>query len=1051
MTYEEVDRITTNLACDWVEEGKCSGVVSYINHQSVNFLITLMAMVKSRAVLFAISPRNSEAAIADLLEKTQSKMLFVPSKYKIVAQNAVAKVEEANMTIIPPYDFESLLKKPLNPRYAKILDISFSKEDLEKEALIIHTSGTTGFPKPIYLSNRYLLNVAGTFSRYKEQNPRVDILCQEDVFFSPAPLFHVSGLLNLFTTIVAGASFVFVENPIPSQTEIDHAFRHNKCTVMGALPFTLEEMVTYLKEKNDFSTVRHLKYILVGGALLKHEIFLWFKKNNVAVRSVYGSTETGVSMLGNMELDAENVSSLRSIYYDCDDKSYIAFEKLSEGSIHMYIRAGSPNLAIGVSNRPDGGFSSNDLFEEDPDALGYYNYLGRRDDILVMKNGEKTNPIPMENTIRQSPMVKQVAILGEGQQCTAALIQINTEYSMDYSPEEIILNIHQAVEQANIECPSHSIILPQMVKIIPFNKFLPVNDKGSLKRKMTEKAYEDTLKKMYKDFMEGPSSAVSSNRDGGIISSSSWSSQQIQSFLIENVAKILRLPESDLHDTSLSVFDLGLNSLTSIQLRNIIAAHFGSLPQSFVFQHPSVLSMKEALMSNRFDDVSKLNEKRYKQTQELAKSYIERAEKDFSVATNEYAAGKKKGSISLNYVKSAFSKRSVPGPKTTKLGRLRSLLTKRKNAYEKKDNVVMLSGATGSLGAFILRDLLKDPTVKKVYCLVRGSESDLFGRLETSFAFRNLDLSLLNSERVEALPMKLAEPYLGLTKERYDQLKDEVTIVQHCAWLLDFNMTIDHYDKECISPFYNLLKFAYRRNNPMHVHFISSVSASASLGSVVKEVPLPFDSHVTAPMGYAHSKFVCEILLNYLTKEKNFPCYIERVGQVSGDSKSGIWNTTEQVPIMFVSGGSLMHKMPRLSSKVDWVPVDYASATIVDIMLRTAHFTASQDNSIYHIVNSQTIDWSQVLEVMESCGMKFDVVDPAEWVKALSKDDTIPAHRLMPFYENSFKKDREFPHWQTEKTCQMAPVLSQSPVFSPELFEKYLKHWESVGFYSPPA
>lgn len=139
--------------------------------------------------------------------------------------------------------------------------------------------------------------------------------------------------------------------------------------------------------------------------------------------------------------------------------------------------------------------------------------------------------------------------------------------------------------------------------------------------------------------------------------------------------------------------------------------------------------------------------------------------------------------------------------------------------------------------------------------------------------------------------MRFSEPWLGFGQERYHYLQNEVTIIQHCAWLLDLNMPIDHYDKECIAPFYNLLKFAYKQENPMHVHFISSVSAAANNANKdnqASEEPLPMDAHIAMGMGYGQSKFIVEILLNYLKIEKNIPCYIERLGQICGDSINGI-------------------------------------------------------------------------------------------------------------------------------------------------------------------
>ncbi|KAG0971935.1 hypothetical protein G6F29_013807 [Rhizopus arrhizus] len=175
--------------------------------------------------------------------------------------------------------------------------------------------------------------------------------------------------------------------------------------------------------------------------------------------------------------------------------------------------------------------------------------------------------------------------------------------------------------------------------------------------------YAGLVEKMYKDFLEGPIYNSSSD-------SSSWSAKQTESFLVKNIAEVLHMPEFAFNDHERSVFDLGLNSLTAIQLRNSIAKQFKNVPQNFLFQNSTISSMRKALLSDSQVDAAELAEMRYQQTQELAKSYLERANKDFSVAKNDYET-------------------------------------------EKKEKVVLLTGATGSLGSFMLRDLLKDATVKK--------------------------------------------------------------------------------------------------------------------------------------------------------------------------------------------------------------------------------------------------------------------------------------------------------------------------------------------------
>lgn len=142
---------------------------------------------------------------------------------------------------------------------------------------------------------------------------------------------------------------------------------------------------------------------------------------------------------------------------------------------------------------------------------------------------------------------------------------------------------------------------------------------------------------------------------------------------------------------------------------------------------------------------------------------------------------------------------------------------------------------------------------------------------------------------MEALSIKLNEDYLGWPKDTYDRLKQQVTIDQACAWQLDFNQPIAHFDKECIQGLYNLIKFAHRPINPMHVHTISSVSATAAMKSPIPETVAPKDPHVAIPMGYAQSKYIVEHLFYSLSKEKQFPCIIERLGQVCGDTQRGYY------------------------------------------------------------------------------------------------------------------------------------------------------------------
>ncbi|KAI8886999.1 acetyl-CoA synthetase-like protein [Backusella circina FSU 941] len=1001
LSYAQVDRIVTNLACEWSDQIKDNQVVALIAGHSVSYYVTLLALFRLRVTPLCISPRNSEAAIINLLEKTNCKLAFTTELFEEHTRTSASQVDGVETFVTPEFDLEKLGNDPINPNADTIIDTDFSDSDITKAALILHSSGSTSLPKPIFISNRYLFNLCRVFHVRINHKGYADSISENDNLLCSTPFFHIYGLFSVFSIVTLGGCAVFLDN-LPTSTEkIMFGLTQNKCSVMCVTPYILEQMRDYVTETQDYSAVKALKYICYAGAPLKFETGQWFQERGVNVRNIYGMTEFTTCMTSDFNPKNKKWDSVAPFDYDANGEPYLQFEIVDPEQPeikHLYARGDAPFLANYIANRPDGGFDTNDLFTEDPENPGHYIYYGRKDDILVMENGEKTNPVPMESTIRQFPVIDQVAVIGHGRQCTAALICLNEDHALDLSPDEMIAEVHEAINAANKDCPNFSKIVPQMVKILPLRKKLPTTDKGTVMRKKAEIFYKDIVEKLYKDFMEGPSHTKPQDV-------STWTMNRTKHYLAENIASVLQLPLSTFDDGSKCLFDLGLDSLTCIQFRNRISEYFENVAQNFIFQHRTIDSMAEALMSKNVEGNEEQMKQRYEQTQKMAEEYIQRANKDFRIAKNSYD--------------------------------------------ENKPKVIFLTGATGSLGSFMLRDLLKDPTVKKVYCAVRGKEDQLFNRLVEAFASRSLDVSLLeDTDRVEALPMKFNEPYLGFGKDHYEKLQDEVTIIQHCAWLLDFNLPVDHFDKECISPFYNLLKFAYKDVNPMHVHFISSVSASAGLAEEIEETPIPFDSHITMPMGYAQSKFIIEILFNYLCTEKNMPCYIERLGQVCGDSENGVWNTSEQYPLMFVGGGSKMHKMPGLDTKIDWITVDHAAAAIVSIMLRTANLPANCEESIYHIVNPHPIHWSDVLDAMKASGMTFDIICPAQWVMELSKDDTNPAFRLMSFYEDNFKNSFKMPIWKTEKTVRIAPILEKSPVLDTSLFTKFIGHWKSVGFYN---
>ncbi|KAG2199975.1 hypothetical protein INT47_000325 [Mucor saturninus] len=1008
LSYGEVERLATNLA--FKLSHRISTVVALLGGHDIDYLILLIALMKLQVTIFVISPRNSVAANVDLLEKTRSGLLITSSKLAGIARASAEGVGGVEVFVMESMDIHALLQEPLLDGE---LDICLDEEDdLNRNVFIFHSSGSTSYPKPIYITNHNLLCSLQVFHG---QLP-AGTIDATDTLLCCTPLSHIFGFVAVFASMSLGASIVIIQKLPTSQEEIKFALAFNQCTMMTATPILLEEMIPYLEQgAQDFSHVQRLKVVLVGGAPMRRDSGDWFHRHGVKVSNAYGTTEMGPSMTAGLDF-SKGWNSMYPFVVDEKGVGYVQFETNDEDTPdikHCYIRAECPLLAKGVHNRSDGGYSTNDLFREDVTSPGYYIYVGRRDDMLVMENGEKTNPIPIEScVVENSRVIARAVVLGHGRACTAMLVELKEEEEERLSEEEIWRDIQMAVEKANEDSPNHSKLFPQMVKILKAHEHLPINVKGAVIRHQCMTSFGKEVDRMYLDFLSGKKKVQRKEEDNRTV----WTTEQVKRFLLECLSQQIdsRHPAAGTAtgengiDQHQSVFDLGLDSISAIGMRNQIAEQFPDIPLNFIFQHQNLFAMCQSLCGQ-----SQLVDDGYETTQALVQKYISKAKLDFPKAHQPH------------------------------------------EIMKKKPTVVLLTGATGSLGTFILRDLLRREKVVKIYCLIRVRDGeDMMDRLERAFGGRMLDPQILKTDRIKLLPLRLSDdghvdPMWGLTATEYSQLKSEVTVVQHCGWVLDFNMPIEYFDKTCIEPFYEeMVKFAYRpeMEEPMELFFISSVSATALWDSQsVPEEEVGLDPSVSLPMGYAQSKYVVEALLGYLRREKNFRCVIQRVGQVCGDTKHGVWNTQEQYPMLIV-GGSVMHVMPDLvDTVVDWIPVDVVSACITERMV-----SPSLEEIIQHIVNPKRIGWKKLMRVMKEAGMRFDMIDLESWVRLLSEDKTNPCYGLLSFFEAKSRQivRGEPIYWETEKTGKSFSRLNDTPELNVDLFKKFLTHWESVGYYN---
>ncbi|KAI9811967.1 MAG: hypothetical protein M1826_003001 [Phylliscum demangeonii] len=324
---------------------------------------------------------------------------------------------------------------------------------------------------------------------------------------------------------------------------------------------------------------------------------------------------------------------------------------------------------------------------------------------------------------------------------------------------------------------------------------------------------------------------------------------------------------------------------------------------------------------------------------------------------------------------------------------------------------IVLTGATGSLGAHILHLLRSEKSVSRIYCLVRAKDDfAAYDRVNRSLLQRGKAPLDQSSNRVRPVLARLGDEHLGLPLELYQLIAHETTLIIHAAWAVNFSMRLQSFATDHIGGLHNLIQLALTpsRESPAQFFFCSSTATVLGPHSPCR-IPesVSHDAAAASGLGYSRSKWVAENICEraHETTKLHGRIGILRIGQLCGDTKRGIWNMSEAWPLM-LSSVQVTGALPRLDEPLSWLPVDIAAQAILQIALPPDHPSPllandnhdNHDNSsydvtnatipVYHLVNNdQSRTWSGDLlpwmTRLEGPSAPFQIVSATEWLSLL--------------------------------------------------------------------
>ncbi|TYJ57246.1 L-aminoadipate-semialdehyde dehydrogenase [Cryptococcus floricola] len=307
--------------------------------------------------------------------------------------------------------------------------------------------------------------------------------------------------------------------------------------------------------------------------------------------------------------------------------------------------------------------------------------------------------------------------------------------------------------------------------------------------------------------------------------------------------------------------------------------------------------------------------------------------------------------------------------------------------FASKEITVFLTGATGFLGAFILRDLL-GRRVKKVICLVRAKTPEQgLQRLRDSGEGRGAwDEEWVKQGRVEAVVGDLAEDKFGLDQATWDRVAVDADAVLHNGAIVHWVYPYPKLRAANVISTLTCLQLCAQHHSKQF-SFISSTSvldseafvakadeAVQAVGKGLSESDDLEDGRTGLDTGYGQSKWVAEKIIMEAGK-KGLSGWILRPGYVLGHSETAVTNTDDFIWRM-VKGCIQLGLIPDINNAITCCPVDHVARLS---SLSALSSSASSAFNIMHVTGHPKLRFNDLLGSLQTFGYDVKRVEYVHW------------------------------------------------------------------------
>jgi fatty-acyl-CoA synthase len=475
-SYAELEENTRRIIALMAAHGVNAGDrVAWLGKNSDLYCQLYLAAARVGVVMVPVGWRLAPPEVAYILKDTGAKIVFTGEEFTETASR-IAPDLPANPFVMGEAQARQAIAATEPGEHQRVSD--------DAPVLQLYTSGTTGNPKGVMLSNANLL---GLRNPGNEAGLKWNFYEPRECMLVAMPCSHIGGTGLVNIAIVNGIrTLVQAEfTPVGVLEAIENGATH-----MFIVPAALQMVVQHPRAKEtDFS---HLKYLMYGAAPMPLELLKEAVRTmpNAGFLQAYGMTETSgtISILPPDDHVLEGNQRMRSagkavpgakIEVRGPDNKEVPLGEIGEVCVH------SPSNTAGYWQLPD---ATRDTIDDDGwlhtgdaavmDEDGYI-YIQDRIKDMIISGGENVYPAEVENAIFGHPAVAEVAVIGVpserwGEEVKACVV---AKPGMEIEEGDIIAYARERV--AAFKAPKSVDVIPEM----------PRNPSGKILRRQLREPY----------------------------------------------------------------------------------------------------------------------------------------------------------------------------------------------------------------------------------------------------------------------------------------------------------------------------------------------------------------------------------------------------------------------------------------------------------------------------------------------------------------------------------------------------------------------------------